>query len=123
MHNREHILVIRPGEHGLVAHTMYFPDELQADNEYHTDTRLVGKKELDLARSLVVAMTAEFEPHAFADSYRSQVLALIEAKRNGKTMKARKVTPIKRPSTMEDQLAASLKAMRPVPVTKKRRAS
>ena len=123
MHNREHILVIRPGAKGLVAHTMFYADELQADNEYQTDTRLVGKKELDLARSLVVAMSADFEPAAFADSYREQVLALIDAKRNGKSLKARKVTSIKRPSSMEDQLAASLKAMRPVPATKKRRAS
>jgi DNA end-binding protein Ku len=28
MHTREHVVVIRPSDVGLVLHTMYYPDEL-----------------------------------------------------------------------------------------------
>jgi DNA end-binding protein Ku len=32
MHNREHIVLIRPSAGGLVLHTLYYPDELHKAN-------------------------------------------------------------------------------------------
>ncbi|HTP89848.1 MAG TPA: Ku protein, partial [Bryobacteraceae bacterium] len=33
MHNREHIIVMRPGDKGIVSHTMYFQDEIRQVDE------------------------------------------------------------------------------------------
>src|SRR5439155_16484833 len=53
MHNREHIVLIRPGAHGIVLHTMYYRDEVRQGEEYRTDTKVIKEKELALAKSLV----------------------------------------------------------------------
>src|ERR1700724_3475739 len=38
MHNREHIVIVRPGERGMVLHTMYYADEVRRTEELRTDT-------------------------------------------------------------------------------------
>src|SRR3954466_8818101 len=45
MHNREHIIVMRPGDKGIVSHTMYYQDEIRQVEEFRTDTSLVKDKE------------------------------------------------------------------------------
>ena len=45
----------------------------------------VTKKELDMARQLIDSLSADFEPERFEDTYRSQVLDLIERKAAGQT--------------------------------------
>jgi DNA end-binding protein Ku len=80
MHRREHIVLVRPGKAGLIAHTMYFASEVRADQQYRVDTALVNRKELDLANKLVSALAAEFEPEKFRDTYREQLEKMIETK-------------------------------------------
>src|SRR6202035_3094355 len=56
MHGREHILVVRPGHKGLLAHTMFYNDEIRGGNEFQTDTSEVTAKELELATKFVEAI-------------------------------------------------------------------
>ena len=49
MHNREHVVVIRPGRTGIVLHMMFYETEIRRDDEYRTDTSAVAEKELNLA--------------------------------------------------------------------------
>ncbi len=84
MHRREHVVVIRPSEHGLAAHTMFFVDEVRRDLEYHADPRLVSARELQLARTLVESMASPFEPGKYRDKYREKLEALIAAKLQGR---------------------------------------
>jgi DNA end-binding protein Ku len=88
MHRREHIVLVRPGKSGLIAHTMYLVSEVRADHEYHVDTALVNRKELDLANKLVSALAAEFEPEKFRYTYREQLEKMIEAKAAGQKIHA-----------------------------------
>jgi DNA end-binding protein Ku len=53
MHNREHIVILRPGEKGVLLHTMYFAHEIRKVDEFRTDLSLVKEKELALATSLI----------------------------------------------------------------------
>jgi DNA end-binding protein Ku len=93
MHGREHIVVIRPGESGLILHTMYFPDELHKANEVHPAAAgKFEKKELDLAKKLIETLAAPFHPEQYHDEYKRRVEELIEKKRKGQ-----KVTPPKAP--------------------------
>src|SRR5277367_1215983 len=50
MHNREHIVVLRPGLKGMLLHTMYFRSEIRAADEFSTNAHEVKDKELALAR-------------------------------------------------------------------------
>ena len=88
MHNREHIVIVRPGTNGMLLHTMYYEDEVRKVEEFRTDTSLVKDKELALAMSLIQSLEAEFEPTKYKDSYRENVMAMIEAKVQGKQVVA-----------------------------------
>jgi DNA end-binding protein Ku len=84
MHNREHIIVLRPGPKGILSHTMYYVDEIRQVEEFRTDTSLVKEKELALAKMLISSLEAEFEPQKYHDAYRANLQKMIEAKIEGK---------------------------------------
>jgi DNA end-binding protein Ku len=80
MQGREHVVVIRPGRHGLLAHTMYYSDEVRAENEFQTSTGDTAPKEVELASKFIEAIAGPFAPEEFTDTYREQVQALISGK-------------------------------------------
>src|SRR5688572_890841 len=80
MHGQEHIMVVRPGRKGLLAHTMFYSDEVRAENEFQTSSREVAPKELELATTFVEAISGPFAPEEFTDSYRERVQNLISSK-------------------------------------------
>jgi DNA end-binding protein Ku len=80
MHGREHIMVVRPGRKGLLAHTMYYNNEIRAENEFQTNASEVAPKELDLATTFVEAISGPFAPEEFKDSYGENVQNLISSK-------------------------------------------
>jgi len=92
MHNREHVVVIRPAEGVLVLHTLYYENELHKTHKTEAPKARFSTKELDMARSLVQKLTAKFKLSEFHDSYRENVERLIEDKQKGK-----KITNVKQP--------------------------
>jgi DNA end-binding protein Ku len=88
MRRRQHAVVIRPGATGIIAHTMYYADEIRKIDEFRTNTQLVTAKERDLAVTLINAMAAPFEPGKFKDTYREKLQELIAAKIEGKDVVA-----------------------------------
>jgi DNA end-binding protein Ku len=122
MRRRQHAVVIRPGATGIIAHTMYYADEIRKIDEFRTDTQLVTAKELDLAVSLIQAMAAPFEPEKFKDTYREKLQELIAAKIEGKEVVAPQA-PSKQAPVVDimDALQKSL-AMRRKPVVSEVRA-
>jgi len=83
MHNREHIVILRPGKNGVLMHTMYYSHEIRKVDEFRTDVSLVKDKELALASSLIEALAGDFEPEKYKDNYRENLLQMIEAKKQG----------------------------------------
>jgi len=83
MHNREHIVILRPGNKGVLLHTMYYADEIRQVEEFRTDTTQVKEKELALAKMLIESLIAEFEPSKYVDNYRLNLQKMIEAKLEG----------------------------------------
>jgi len=92
MHNREHVVLIRVADGGLLLHTLYYPDELHASHKAEAPKAKFTAKELGMAKSLVEHLTAPFKPEQFHDSYRENVERLIEEKKKG-----RKITAVKQP--------------------------
>jgi DNA end-binding protein Ku len=97
MHNREHIIILRPGPKGILSHTMYFQDEIRQVEEFRTDTSLVKEKELGMAKMLISSLEAEFEPQKYHDAYRENLQKMIEARIEGQTVVATpepKIAPV-----------------------------
>jgi len=103
MHGREHIVILRPSDKGIVLHTMYFVDELHQEKKVQIPSLKAEKKEIDLAKKLIETLAAPFKPEQFHDEYRQNVEKLIDAKRKG-----RKVVAIRQPKTspVTDLMAA-----------------
>lgn len=80
MHGRQHVVVIRPGSKGLIAHTMYYVNEVRVNEEHAAGGEDVSPKELDLAKRFVEAIAAPFQPEEFTDRYREQLESLIASK-------------------------------------------
>lgn len=97
MHNKEHIVLIRPYEEGLILHTLYYASELQAANQEDTPEANYTAKELQLAKSLVDQLSAPFAPEEFRDTYRENVERLIVERQSGgkvSVMAAPKKAPV-----------------------------
>jgi DNA end-binding protein Ku len=113
MHNREHIVLIRPSKGGLLLHTLYYPNELHKANRSEAPKTKYSAKELELARSLVKQLKAPFKPEEFKDEYRENVERLIEQKRKGQ-----KITEVRQPRRapvvdLMEALKRSLKSSAP----------
>jgi DNA end-binding protein Ku len=80
MHGREHSTVIRPGRRGLIAHTLFYANEVRADEEPAADDGLVNSKELDLAKLFVRALATHFDAAKLKDAYQERLQALIESR-------------------------------------------
>ena len=121
-HNREYLAGIRPLENVLVLHTMRFAEELVPAKSLKLQgpSRRPGKRELDMAASLVDALYSPFDPHAFEDSYRERVLALIEAKAEGQEPELPEREAEQEPGDLMAALQASLDASRRPKTTARR---
>lgn len=117
-HNREHLVVVRPGRCGLVLHTLYYHDEVRALEEFRTDTSPIAARELELARLLVDALATRFEPVKYRDRYRENLQALIETKVRGQEVGERVAEPALAPVVdLLEALQASLaRAKKPMAV-------
>jgi DNA end-binding protein Ku len=80
MHRRDHVMILRPGKTGLLAHTMFYADEVRTVDEFRTNTELVSPKELDLAKTLIQALATSFEPEKFRNQFRERLRQLIESR-------------------------------------------
>jgi DNA end-binding protein Ku len=85
MHQRERTVIIRPYEHGLILHTIYYPNEIHEAKGYgKTTTKNLKKQEVDLAAQFAKALVKPFRPEQFHDEYSARVEELIESKSKGK---------------------------------------
>jgi DNA end-binding protein Ku len=116
MHNREHVVVLRPGRHGLLLHTMYYQDEVRALDEFRTNRDVIKDRELDMAVHLVEALAASFEPQKYADTYRETLRAMIQAKVEGQEIVAPPATQELAPVIdIMEALKSSLAALKKPP--------
>jgi DNA end-binding protein Ku len=124
MHSREHIVIVRPGKHGLVAHTMFFSPEVRAEEEYHAVIDLVKEKELALAQTLIESLAAPFEPEKYRDTRRERLEEMIAKKVAGQPIT--QVQEPKRQAAVVDiteALQKSLAALKKPAVSEKAKTS
>jgi DNA end-binding protein Ku len=87
MRSKQYLCAIRAQDGVLVLSTMVYADEVNAPEEVgeleDLETVDVSERELRMARQLVESLTDKFEPDRFEDTYRNQVVDLIERKAAG----------------------------------------
>jgi DNA end-binding protein Ku len=80
MHGRDHVVLIRPGHRGLLAHTMFYVNEVKPASEYPAKTDVSTPNEVELARTFVAALAGPFAPEEFQDSHNKAIQELISEK-------------------------------------------
>ena len=86
---KEHVVVLRPFEDGLILHTMYYADEVRDFSAIDTERAPVKEKEVKLAEMLINELTEKkFDPLRYKDEYRARLMNRIRAKAQGKTIVA-----------------------------------
>jgi DNA end-binding protein Ku len=91
--SREHIAAVKPNGEALVLELMHFADELveQDTFDFPALNEKVAEGEKKIAKMLIDTMsTKQFDPEAFHDKYKEDVLAMIEARANGEEIEAPK---------------------------------
>ncbi len=74
-------VIIRPYDKGLVLHTLYYASEVREIPEYGHDTDVkMLPQEKALAEQFIAQLTLPFQPEQHTDTYRDQVMQLIEKK-------------------------------------------
>jgi DNA end-binding protein Ku len=88
MHQREYTVFIRPRNHGLTIHTMYFANEIHEVVGYGKLDNSISLKpqEIKLAEQLVETLSEDFNPKQYHDTFQENLKALIAAKQEGKTL-------------------------------------
>jgi DNA end-binding protein Ku len=94
LHNREHLVLLRPGRFGLLVHTLFYADEVRALDEFRTETEWAAPQELELAHRLIESLAGSFEPAKYQDTYRQNLRTLIDTKIRGEELKLGSERPV-----------------------------
>ena len=112
MRAKEQLVAVRPMGNVLGMATMLFGDEVippdKLDEAPDASEAKTTKRELQIAEQLVQSLAGDFQPDRYRDSYREQVLALIERKAEGKKIAIQ--PPAEQVSAAAPDLMGALKA-------------
>ncbi len=108
MRTKQYLVAIRPANGALMMSTMVYADEVVAGEDIpgleDLDEFDATEAELAMAAQLIDSLTSDFEPERYEDSYRQEVLDLLEAKAAGE------VTSIEAPAAADDEGVVDLLA-------------
>jgi DNA end-binding protein Ku len=118
MHQREYTVFMRPYDHGIALHTMYFANEIREAPGYgKTETVHVTAQEIRLAQQLVDTLSVKFDLKNYHDEFQARLKQLIEAKQKGKEVAA---APVPHRAPVIDIMAALKKSLETTSRTTKR---
>ncbi|HEX4731341.1 MAG TPA: Ku protein [Solirubrobacterales bacterium] len=109
LRNKEHLAAIRSNGDVLTLTTMRFADEVVPAKELEIvpeKAQKPAKREQEMAEQLIDSLSTDFDPSAYHDEYREQLLKLIERKAEGKEIVASDVESPK--ATKAPDLMAAL---------------
>ncbi len=107
MRGREYLVALKAEDGLLTLHTLHWADEIRDPHEEVPD--LPGKTEpapaeVKMAHQLIDALTADWEPEDFHDTFQKKAEALIEAKAAGEAVE--KAEPAAQPTGAVDLMEA-----------------
>lgn len=105
---KEQLVCVRPVGEGLALTTLYYADEVTPEREIERPEAEVSERELKVARQLVSSLVTKWDPKEHRDTYREQLLQMIEQKAAGKTVEAPRASA--KQETKPGDLLAALEA-------------
>jgi DNA end-binding protein Ku len=112
MREKQHLGALRVREGVITLERMYFADEVRQPEEITPGKVSVDARELEMARELIDRFTTDFEIERYEDTYREQLLAVIDQKRKGRKVRVERSREPEAPNDLMDALRASLDAAR-----------
>jgi DNA end-binding protein Ku len=109
-HNRERTVIVRALDDVLALHTMRFADEIVDPGDFDLERvrRKPTEQEIKMASQLVDGLHRKFDPTEYEDTYREDVLKLIELKAAGKNIELPEAEEPEPADDLLAQLEASL---------------
>ena len=108
--NKEHLAALRPSDGVLTLTTMRFADEVVPPSELEdvlpAEPPKAAKREVEMAEQLIDSLSSEFDPAAYRDEYREELLALIERKAEGKDVLSAPAPEEPKPTGAPDLMSA-----------------
>lgn len=105
---RQHLVLVRPKEKGLLLEQLHYADEVRSFSEVPLEEVEVKESELKLAKQLIdQAATDTFDPTTYRDEVRDQMRALIQRKVEGEDIT---IAPAAQPERKIIDLMEALKA-------------
>jgi DNA end-binding protein Ku len=78
---RQYLAGVKPENGALVLELMHFADELADPEKLHVPKKTeVGKREMNMAKSLIDSMSSKWNPGKYKDDYREALMEVIEEK-------------------------------------------
>ena len=78
---RQYLAGVKPEDSALVLELMHFADELADADKLHVPKKTeVGKREMNMAKSLIDSMSSKWNPEKYKDDYREALMEVIEEK-------------------------------------------
>jgi DNA end-binding protein Ku len=84
LRDRQYLGALRIREGVITLEQLHFADEIRDVDEIKPSRDRVSKQELRMARQLIESWTTEWKPERYKDTYRDELMAVINAKRKGK---------------------------------------
>jgi DNA end-binding protein Ku len=85
--NKQHLACLRSFAGALVLETMYYADEIRRPESLDGDLSYreleLRKPEVEMAKTLVENLSSVFEPSKYTDTYRAELMELIQQKAEG----------------------------------------
>ena len=114
--DKEHLSALRFKDDAFVLETMYWPDEIREADFSGVDVDAkVRDQELDMAKTLIENLTAEWHPDEYADEYREALLKIVEAKIAGEEIEVVEAEPTAKVVDLMAALKASVDAAKKKP--------
>jgi DNA end-binding protein Ku len=106
LRTKPHLVAVRPMQLGLAVETLFFGDEVRDPSALAPglDGVEVEEHELEMAVRLIEVLTTEWDPAAYADTYREELLRMLAEKTP--TARAPEPEPARRPPPVMDLMAA-----------------
>ncbi|MEY2412531.1 MAG: end-binding protein Ku [Acidobacteriaceae bacterium] len=98
MHNREYTVFLRPRDHGMMLHTMYYAEEVREAEGFGAPEVELKDAEVKVAHQLINALAADWDPEKYHDTFQENLKKLIQTKLEGGTIaeveKPKKLAPV-----------------------------
>ena len=106
MHNREYTVFLRPHKGGMMLHTMYYSEEVREVESFGAPDVEIKEAEIKVAHQLIEALSGEWDPEKYHDTFQENLKKLIETKLEGG-----EIEPVEKPKKLAPvvDLMAALK--------------